>query len=118
MRLKQFFQLFIVTLFVFTYQEITIHSKQHLAETVSECHLCDASEHLDLHHQQESSPPVVIKHFAIKVNKVEEKQIVKAAYDLTQKPLQRMVDFDGLLIAQYETLSLGYFSTAPPTIFS
>lgn len=118
MRLKQFFQLFMVALFIFTYQEITIHSKQHLVEAASECHLCEASEHLDLHHHQETPQLVTNEHFAIKVSKVEEKQIVQAAYDLTQKPQQRMVDFDGLIRVGFDTPSLGYFSTAPPSVFS
>lgn len=118
MRLNQFFQLVMVALLLFTFQEVTVHSKQHLVETVSECHLCDASEHLDLHHHQKNTPLVMNEHFAIKVNKIEEKQIVKAAYDLTQKPLQRMVDFDGLVNTQFDTLSLGYYATAPPCIFS
>ena len=118
MRLKQFFQLLIVALFVFSYQEITIHSKQHLIETVTECHLCDAVGHLDLHHQQESSPLVINEHFAIRVHEVEEKQVVQAAYDLTQKPEIRMVDFDGLYTTKFDPPSLGYFSTAPPYLFS
>ena len=118
MRWKHYLQLLMVALFLFTYQKVTIHSKQHLVEAVSECHLCDASEHMDLHHQNESPPLVVNEHFAIKASKTEEIQIVNDAYDLTQNPQLRMVDFDGLLIAQYETQSLGYFSTAPPSIFS
>jgi len=114
MRLKDCFQLLIVALFLFTYQEITIHAKQHLVKEVAECHLCHASEHLDIHHQQERQLLVVNEHFAIKVSTNEEKQIVKAAYDLTQKPLIRMVDLDGLVTVEFDTLSLGYFSTAPP----
>lgn len=118
MRLKQIFQLLMLALFLFTYQEITIHSKQHLIEETAECQLCDALEHLNLHHQKESSPLVPNEHFAIKVSEAKEKQIVQAAYDLTQKPLLRMVDLDGLLVVQNKTLPLGYFSTAPPSIFS
>lgn len=118
MRLKRYFQLLMVVLFLFTFQKITIHSKQHLAEVAAECYLCHASGHLDLHHQQESSPLVVNEHFAIKERKVEEKQIVQIAFDLTQKPLRCMTDFDGLVTVGIDRPSLGYFSTAPPYIFS
>lgn len=118
MRLKQFFQLMMVVLFVFTFQKITIHSKQHLLEVSAECHLCHASEHLDLHHQQESLPLNINEHVAIKENRVEETKIVQTAYDLTQKPLLRRVDVDGLIFVTFDTPSLGYFSTAPPSVYS
>lgn len=117
MRLKHCFQLLMVVLFLFTFQKITIHSKQHFAEVAVECHLCHASENLDMH-PQERPLLVVNEHFAIKVSRVEEKQIVQTAYDLTQKPLLRMVDLEGLVTARIDRPSLGYFSTAPPYIFS
>ena len=118
MRLKYVFQLLMVALFLFTYQKVTIHSKQHFVEKAVACHLCYASEHLDLHHQQEGQPLVFNEHIAIKESRVEEKQIVQVAYDLTQQPLLRLVDFNGLDAIEVHTLSLGYFSTAPPYIFS
>jgi hypothetical protein len=118
MRWKHYLQLLMVALFLFTYQKVTIHSNQHLVEEASECHLCDASEHMDLHHQNESPQLVINEHFAIKASKTEEIQIVHDAYDLTQNPQLRMVDFDGLVTIPCDTPSLGYYSTAPPFIFS
>lgn len=118
MRWKHYFQLLMVALFLFTYQGITIHSKQHFVEAVSECHLCDASEHLDLHPKQKTPSLVVYKHFAIEVSEVEEKRIKRVAYDLTRQPQLRMVDFDGLVTVGFDRPLLGYFSTAPPSNFS
>lgn len=118
MRLKRYFQLLMVVIFLFTFQKITIHSKQHLSEGATKCHLCHVSEYLDTHHQQESSALTVNEHFAIKERKVEEKQIIQDAFDLTQNPPLRMVDFDGLNDIEFDRPLLGYFSTAPPTIFS
>lgn len=118
MRLKHCFLLLMVVLFLFTFQKITIHSKEHLAQVAAECHLCNASEHLDIHQQQKSSPPVVNEYFAIKESKVEEKQIIQATYDLTQKPLIHLVDLEGLVTVGIDRPSLGYLSTAPPYTFS
>ena len=118
MRLKHCIQLLMLALLLVTFQKVTIHSTQHLSEAASECHLCYVSDHLDLHQHQESSPFIVNEHIAIQERITEEKQIVQDAYDLGQKPIMRMTDYDGLVIVGVDIPTLGYFPTAPPSIFS
>lgn len=114
--IRQSVHLLLIALFLFTCQTTAIHSKYHHIEEVSECHLCKASEHLDLHHH-ESPPLVVNEYLAIELNEIEEKEIVQTVYSLSQKPYISQTDIDGLSTDNLVTQALGYFSTAPPSIF-
>lgn len=116
LHIKQSVQLLLIALFLFTYQTTAIHSKHHHIEEASACHLCKALEYFDLHHQ-ESPLPVVNEYLAIELNEMEEKKITQTAHHLLQKSHITEIDFHGLLTGNVVKQSLGYFSTAPPSIF-
>lgn len=114
MKLKQSFHLLLIALFVWTFQNVTIHSNQHLTEEKMECHLCHASDHIDLHHH-ESTPLVVNEHIAVEVAATEEKATVRSRFSNIGKPRIKRIDITGERHYLIASDSLGYFSTAPPS---
>ena len=114
MKLKQSLHLVLVALFIWTFQSVTIHSHQHLIEEETECHLCHASEQLDLHHN-ESTPIVVNEHIAVEVTETEEKVTVRSKFTNSDIPQIKRIDITGKRYYLVASDSVGYFSTAPPT---
>jgi len=117
MQLKQLFQLLMVALFLFTYQNMTVHSKQHFIEEASECHLCHAAEQVDLQHN-ESIPLVVNENNAVKIRIEVEKNIVNERFDYTAVSQPKYIKI--IENRQYCMVSrfVGFNATAPPAYIS
>lgn len=117
MKLKQSVNLLLIALFVLAFQSTTIHFQHHEIEEMAECSVCHTSEHLDLSHHH-SSIVIVNEHLAVKTRKDVEKVVVNPRFDYAA-----VLSFNKLAIVQYRSHSvqpipLGYYTTAPPYIFS
>ncbi|MDM5272645.1 hypothetical protein PGH07_10725 [Sulfurovum sp. zt1-1] len=111
------FRFVLIAFFLFAYQTTTIHSKHdHLSE-FSECQVCIAFKSLGTS-QHETVFSLQSESIAIEVSEVEEKRIVKDAYDLTQTPEQKTVCFDGMLALDVSVPPFGFDANAPPYILS
>ncbi len=116
MKLKQSINLLLIALFVWTFQSTTIHFKQHVIDKVSECNLCDISEHIDLNHHTPAG--VVNENIAVKTRKREENIVVKSRFDYTDMPQFKLDDIVEPRRYTVKPIPLGYLSTAPPHILS
>jgi exonuclease I len=117
MTLKQSVNLLLIALFVLAFQSTTIHFQHHVIDEMSECNLCHTSKQLDLY-KHNSSTIVVNDNLAVKTRNREEKIVVKSKFDYTDTQQLKRVDIVKYRLYTVKPIPLGYFSTAPPTIFS
>jgi len=117
MKLKQSVNLLLIALFVWTFQSTAIHVKQHAMNEVTECNLCEASEKIDLHHQ--NSPAIVYnEHLETEARKSEEKIVLKSGFDYTDVPQLYLVDMVKNRQYSAEAIPIGFNATAPPHFVS
>ena len=112
-----FFRFVLIALFLFAYQASTIHSTHHLVKEHMDCHLCAGSQQFDTN-LHETTFPVIIEPNSLETGKLEQRVVLKKRLDFIQKPLVKLVDFTGMHHYMVALIPLGYFSTAPPYIFS
>ena len=117
MKLKQSVQLLLIALFVWAFQNSTIHFQHHEIEEMSECHLCHTSKQLDLNHHN-SSTVIVNENFAVKTRKHVEKVVVNARFDYTVVTHFKSIDIVENQQYTVEALSIGFNATAPPYFIS
>ena len=111
------FRFVLLALFLSAYQTTAIHAKHHLAKEISHCKICQASKHLDANSHQISFIAMA-DITAVEVEAIEEKVLVKVAFDLTQTPQVRRCDLSGLKQFEPQKPHLTYQALAPPLPFS
>ncbi len=111
------FRFILLALFFFAYQTTAIHSKHHLVKELNQCEVCHLSKHLDAN-SHETFFIVVSDILAVELETVEEKAIIKEAFDLTQKPQIKRLDLSGLKHLNPRKPILTYYALAPPLYFS
>ena len=111
------FRFILIALFLFAYQSSTIHSSQHLLNKHKDCHLCVGSQQFDTN-LHETTFPIIIESISLEIGNLEQRVVLKKYLDLTQKPLVKRTDFTGMQHVTVMPIPLGYFSNAPPYIFS
>ncbi|MCF6244617.1 MAG: hypothetical protein L3J43_06235 [Sulfurovum sp.] len=116
MKIKNLSQLLLSLLFLFAYQINTVHSNQHFIEEL-ECHLCDVSKQLEAN-THETNVPVFVELNTLQTHRTAQRLSFKRPLDLTQQPQMLPVDFSELHTFLVPPIPLGYFSHAPPHIFS
>ena len=117
MKLKQSVNLLLIALFVWASQSTTIHFQHHVLEEISECNICDASEHMKLY--QHNSPVVVVnENLAVKTRNHIEKIVVKSRFDYTDVAQCKWVNIVDNRQYTVKSIPLGYLSNAPPYTFS
>jgi len=104
----------LIALFLFSYQNTTIHSKHHHIQELSECKLCHATAHSGQGHHQQALPHFS-EHTAIETHQLQSKEIKREAFSWSTLPLYQLSNFDGLKVVSVQSIAIGYFSTAPPT---
>ena len=115
MKIKNIRHIVLSLLFLFAYQVNTVHSSQHFLEELG-CTLCEASPQLDAN-THKSNVPVHVELTSLEVAESEQVVAVKKPI-VRQLPLVKWVDFSGLKTFVVTPIPLGYFSHAPPHIFS
>ena len=117
MKLKQFVNLLLIALFVWAFQNTTIHFQHHELEKISECNVCDTFQKMKLY--QHNSPVVVSnENLAVKIRREVEKVVVNSRFDYTDVPQFKQIDI--VKNSQYTNrlIKLGFNATAPPAYFS
>ncbi|MCF6244615.1 MAG: hypothetical protein L3J43_06225 [Sulfurovum sp.] len=116
MKIKNLSHLLLALLFLFSYQINIVHSNQHFIEEL-ECHLCDVSKQLEAN-THETTVPVFVELNTLEIHRTAQCLSFKRPLDLTQQLQMLPVDFSGLHTFVVSPIPLGYFSHAPPHIFS
>ena len=116
MKIKNMIHIVLSLLFLFAYQVNTVHSSQHFLEELG-CTLCETSSQLNTN-THESSVPVPVELTSLEVAEVEQVVACKKPRARQQTPLVKRVDFRGLQTFVVTPIPSGYFSHAPPHIFS
>ena len=116
-RTNVLFRFVLIALFLFAYQTTTIHTQHHHIAELGKCQVCDVSKTLGKA-EHKTIFLEAAQSIAVEIEEIHTKQIVKDAFDLTQKPLPLRIDFRGWRLCETKTIPLGYFATAPPTPFS
>lgn len=120
MRLKQSVNLLLIALFVWAFQNTTIHYQHHVLEKVSECNLCHTAEQIELYQHTAPVDPVEMsnENLAVKIRREAEKVVVTPKFDYTGVPSPKYIK---ILNNQEQTVGLtplGFNATAPPVYFS
>jgi hypothetical protein len=112
------FHFVLIALFLFAFQVTTLHIKHHLSEDEDQCHVCQASKHLDGSHHHHTSADLLMDVVPLQVNDVEEKVEIREAFDLTQTLQRKRIDLSCFKHVIPQNPPLAYYATAPPYIFS
>ena len=116
MKIKYISKLLLSLLFLFAYQTSTVHSTKHFVEEL-ECHLCETTKVLSVN-AHKTSAPIFVELNSLQTFNVAERLCVTQPLDLTQEVKALAKDFSGLKVFAVPLIPLGYFSHAPPYIFS
>lgn len=108
------FHLLLIVFVLLAYQSNTLHF-EHLLEKNDTCHVCISSEQTDsLLHEVSYIADTYIAENSTVQQKISRPNTRK----ITQKPIRKTVDLTGLHYFSVASISLGYFSHAPPSFLS
>lgn len=116
-QLSRMFHFGLIALFLFAFQVTTLHIEHHLSEDLDHCHICQASEHLN-GGQHHSPVDLIMDTPLLELSVVEERVVIREAFDLTQTPQRKSIDLFGFKHFTLQLSPLAYYATAPPYIFS
>lgn len=116
-QISRMFHVALIALFLFAFQVTTLHTEHYLSEDSDGCQVCQVSEQLD-GGQHHSSVDLIMDTPLLELSEVEEKVVIREAFDPTQKPERKSVELSGFKHFPPRLPLLAYYATAPPYIFS